>query len=105
MAVGVAGLIVAVGAAGLATFGTGVGTITTGFGVGVGVGTTPASTRGKSRTTASRVGSGVGWWSATTSAEEAFGPPPHAAQNSAQRTRSQRIQSMLGSKMRPVGSG
>jgi len=48
--------------------------------VGVGVGaTTPASACGKSRTTASRVGSGVGWLMATRLAFAERGPPPHAA--------------------------
>ncbi len=48
--------------------------------VGVGVGGIPASERGRSRTTASSVGSGVGWLIASTSAFcERGAPPPHAA--------------------------
>src|SRR5438874_7837487 len=67
--------------AGLATLGNGAGTTGMGRGVGVGVGATPARARGKSLTTASSVGSGVGWRSASTSADEALGPPPHAVTN------------------------
>jgi hypothetical protein len=48
--------------------------------VGLGA-ATPARVRGKSRTTASRVGSGVGCRSEPRSAEVARGLPPHATHN------------------------
>jgi hypothetical protein len=61
---------------------TGTACFTAGFGsagIGVGVGGTPASVF-ESRTTASSVGSGVGWLSASMSAFcERGAPPPHAA--------------------------
>jgi hypothetical protein len=64
--------------------GTGFGFGAGGGGLGVGVAgvMTPARTRGKSRTTASRVGSGVGCRTAARSAVAARGPPPHAAHKS-----------------------
>jgi len=55
-----------------------------GIGMAVGVGegaATPARIRGRLRTTASSVGSGVGWRMAPRSAGIARGPPPQAAQS------------------------
>lgn len=77
---GVIGRAVAV--AGMA-FGLG-GSVLITTGVGVAVGTTiPASARGRSRTTASNVGSGVGWRIAARSAVVARGvPPPQATHKS-----------------------
>ena len=68
----------------VATFAAAVGAcFTAGFGEagsGVAVGATPARLRGRSRTTASSVGSGVGWVMASMSAAcERGPPPPHAA--------------------------
>jgi len=83
VAVGLGGAGFSVGLA-VATLAAAVGAcFTGGFGEassGVALGATPATLRGRSRTTASKVGSGVGWVMASMSAAcERGDPPPQAA--------------------------
>jgi hypothetical protein len=78
VAVGFGAVAFAAEDVGAACFTAGFGSTATGLGVGVAA--VPASSFGRSRTTASNVGSGVGWLLASMSAFcDRGAPPPHAA--------------------------